>query len=171
MPTNRKSPAVAGYVYAIHSPETPNHVKLGLSSNPRSRLRTLQTGNPHKLKLIWTFPCTNMAELEDRLHKVFDKYRIAGGEWFDFRPINDPEHLDAWLTILAYKYLADPKTIPRALRDRLAKVESFIDSPAKFLNSQAATEQIIENQFPDLARYEGDPTAMEAYIERNLRRD
>lgn len=165
-----KSPAVAGHVYAIQSPENPRHVKLGLSSNPKARLRQLQTGNPYKMVLIWTFPCRNMAEIETAFHKVFDKYRIPGGEWFDFRPIDDPEHLVAWLTILACKYLADPKEIPPALRDRLTGVESFIDSPAKFLNSQADAEQIMANQFPDLAKYEDDPTAMEEYIQRNLKR-
>jgi hypothetical protein len=164
----KKSPAVAGYVYAIHAPETPNHVKLGLSSNPQARLRQLQTGNPQKLKLIWHFPCPNMAQLEDTFHAVFDKYRIAGGEWFDFRPISDPEHLVAWLTILSYKYIAPNQSAE--MRKRLANVEDFIDSPAKFLNSQADADALLARQFPDLDKYTNDPDAQQAYIRRNITR-
>jgi hypothetical protein len=164
-----KSPAVAGFVYAIQSPENPRHVKLGLSSNPQARLRQLQTGNPYKLALLWTFPCSNMAETETAFHNVFDKYRITGGEWFDFHPITDPEHMEAWLTILAYKHFA--KDMPAQMRKRLAGVEAFIDSPAKFLDSQRASDQILAQQFPDLHKYEGDPAALEAYVNRNLKRD
>jgi hypothetical protein len=149
-----KSPAVAGYVYAIQSPENRRHVKLGLSSNPRVRLRTLQTGNPHKLELIWTFPVRNMAEIEATFHRVFDKYRIPGGEWFDFHPIDDPEHIVVWLIMIAYKYLADPKTFPPGMRERLAKLEPFIDSPAKFLSSQRDSEEMLARQFPRLHDFE-----------------
>lgn len=164
------SPAVAGYIYAIQSPENRRHVKLGLSSNPQARLRQLQTGNPNKLELVWTFACRNMAETETAFHKAFDKYRIPGGEWFDFRPIDDPEHLTAWLTILAYKYLADPRQMPPGTRERLAKVEDFIASPAKFLNSQTDVESLLARQFPDVHKYENDPVALEAYIRGNLKR-
>lgn len=168
-PDMPNSPAVAGFVYAIHSPENPRHVKLGLSSNPDARLRALQTGNPYKLKLIWTFPCPNMAELEDRFHKVFDKYRISGSEWFDLRPIDDPDHVWAFLTILAYKYLAENQ--PAEIRKRLANFEEFIGSPARFLNSQADADAMLDAQFPDRHKYEDDPKGLEAYITRNLKRD
>lgn len=164
-----KSPAVAGFIYAIHSPENPRHVKLGLSSNPTARLRALQTGNPYKLTLIWTFPCRNMAEMESKFHKVFDKYRIAGGEWFDFKPIDDPQHLEAFFTILAYKYLAP--NIPAETQKMLAKVEDYIGSPAKFLSSQQDVDAILDRQFPDRDKYADDPVAYEAYIRQNLKRD
>jgi hypothetical protein len=163
-----KSHAVAGYIYAIQSPENPRHVKLGLSSNPQARLRALQTGNPFKLQLIWTFACPNMAALEDKFHQVFDKYRIDGGEWFDFHPINNPEHIAGFLDILAYKNLAP--NVPKDMRARLDQLEQFIDSPAKFLSSQKDVDELLARQFPDLQKYEGDPEALEAYILRNLKR-
>jgi hypothetical protein len=141
----KKSPAVAGYVYAIHSPAAPHHVKLGLSSNPQARLRQLQTGNPHKLRIIWTHPSDNMANTESAFHQAFDRYRIPGGEWFDFRPISDPEHLAMFLELLAVKHFTT--RLPAKLQQRLAGLESFINSPERFLASQASVDSIMANQF------------------------
>jgi hypothetical protein len=166
-----KSPAVAGFIYAIQSPESPRYVKLGLSSNPQARLRNLQTGSPHKLVLIWSFACKNMAETEAAFHEVFDKYRIPAGEWFDFFPIDNPEHLVAWLTLVAYKRFGDPKAVPADARKLLENVETFIGSPARFLSSQADVDQLIARQFPDLARYEDNPDQAMAYIWRSLKHD
>lgn len=147
----KKSPAVAGYVYAIHAPETPNHVKLGLSSNPQARLRQLQTGNPHKLALIWHFPCDNMAQLEDVFHKAFDRYRIPCGEWFDFHPIDDPEYLATWLMLLSYKYLTPRRQMGPELRKTLANLEGFIDDPARFLTLQPTMDAMVARYLQDAA--------------------
>ena len=157
-----------GYVYAIHSPESPSHVKLGLSADPESRLKRLQTGNPYRLQLIWTHPCPDMTAVESVLHGTFEKYRIPGGEWFDLRPIDDPEHLAQFLDLLATKYLTED--LPAEMQARLANLEPLIGSPGKFLNSQVNAEAIFAAQFADLAKYENDPAALEAYILRSLRR-
>jgi hypothetical protein len=159
----------AGHVYAIQSPENRRHVKLGLSANPQARLKQLQTGNPHRLELIWTCPCPDMSRAERAFHQAFDKYRIAGGEWFDFRPIDNPEHLAAYLDILAFKYLSPD--LPPGLRRQLDGLEAFIDSPAKFLSSQADVDTLIEKQFPRLKEFEDDPEAAERYIRQNLKQD
>ena len=116
--------------------------------------------------IIWSFPCHNMAELESAFRRVFDRYRILGGEWFDFQPIDDPEILAIFLELLGSKHFAE--SLPLALQARLEVLEAFIDSPEKFLSSQRGAESILANRFPDLDKYADDPAALEAYIEQNL---
>lgn len=65
-------------IYFIQSKQ---YVKIGFSDNPESRLRDLQTGSPHKLKLLATMPGCYQTETE--LHKVFADRRI-NGEWFRY---------------------------------------------------------------------------------------
>ena len=61
-------------------------VKIGSTSDPQNRLRTMQTGSPEKLRLIGTIPCANSTEARSRegeLHTMFKRVGIHG-EWFDF---------------------------------------------------------------------------------------
>ena len=55
-------------------------VKIGISTNIKSRLNELQTGCPKKLKLIKILPFKTYEE-EEELQQKFKKYRIRG-EWF-----------------------------------------------------------------------------------------
>jgi hypothetical protein len=127
----KKSPAGAGYVYAIQSPESLRHVKIGLSINPKSRLKQLQTGNPNKLKLIWAVPCPNMAELEGTFHQMFNESRIAGSEWFVLAPFSDPEHAAALLTVLAFIYFV--RTASPEMRRQLAAIDESLTAFAMHL--------------------------------------
>jgi len=71
------------------------YVKIGYSCNPHDRLKELQTGNPHKLKLIATIP--GLYNTEKELHSVFSPFKMEG-EWFRYTgslkdcvlSINDP---------------------------------------------------------------------------------
>lgn len=54
-------------------------VKIGVSSDPEGRLRTLQTGNPNQLRLLAVFP--GGRPLEEHLHRLFRPYHI-NLEWF-----------------------------------------------------------------------------------------
>lgn len=143
----KKSPAVAGFVYAIHSPETPSLVKLGLSVRPSARLKQLQTGNPHKLALIWEFPCPDMSAAERLFHETFDRYRIPGGEWFDFQPNDDPEHIASILTMLAGRHLAESAD----LRAAFEGIEGFINRPTGFPKSQEYRAHYFSAERPDSA--------------------
>jgi hypothetical protein len=56
-------------------------VKIGVSSDPNSRLKELQTGNPFKLKIAATIPGHFATEKE--LHNIFERFRMEG-EWFRY---------------------------------------------------------------------------------------
>jgi len=58
-----------------------DHVKIGIAVNVRSRLSTLQTSSPFKLRLLKSWKCINAAKNEKRLHNKFAKFRTSG-EWF-----------------------------------------------------------------------------------------
>lgn len=64
------------YVYFIKKGK---FVKIGSSTNPKNRLRTLQTGTNQKLKLIYKTSQLN----EKELHAKFERYRDHN-EWFYF---------------------------------------------------------------------------------------
>lgn len=74
-----KSPAEKIYVIEMDQ----NRFKIGRSQRPKSRLRSLQTSNPHKLILLHTFPADSGKEAEEKLHRAFHTYRLEG-EWFQF---------------------------------------------------------------------------------------
>jgi hypothetical protein len=81
-------------IYFIKAKE---YVKIGYSVDPNARLLELQTGNPHKLKLLATMP--GETQTEASLHKLFEKCRV-NGEWFKYdrflkaciMAINDPHN-------------------------------------------------------------------------------
>lgn len=60
-------------------------VKIGIAKNPERRVKTLQTGQPMDLYLMWSVP----GDYERELHVRFDAYRRRG-EWFDLRVLGDP---------------------------------------------------------------------------------
>ena len=68
-------------IYAIGAGEK---IKIGRSTNPKARLKSLQTSNPVKLKLLCVIPVENSgkaASLEKKLHKECREYHVIG-EWF-----------------------------------------------------------------------------------------
>ena len=70
------------YVYLIQKGY--GSIKIGVSKDPESRLKMLQTGNPTELHLIAKFPCESEKQaraLEADLHNEFREYRMKG-EWF-----------------------------------------------------------------------------------------
>lgn len=72
-----------GHVYFIQS-EDNKAIKIGYTAGrPEERLRSLQTGQPHKLNLLCTMPGDR--QYEKSLHRRFHKYRL-GGEWFKPHP-------------------------------------------------------------------------------------
>lgn len=69
------------YLYVIRAINT-EHVKIGISMNPFSRLKELQTANPYKLSLSLLFETTDDAyKLEKSMHSYFKKFK-SQGEWF-----------------------------------------------------------------------------------------
>ena len=82
------------YVYFITTDGKGNTpIKIGVSANPESRLKELQTGNPFKLMIIKTVPCLtkNAAyALESSLHELTRATnKKMNGEWFKiYQPID-----------------------------------------------------------------------------------
>ena len=67
-------------VYLINAIGTQKY-KIGTTKDIDARLKSLQTGSPHKLV---TVKCISGGHLlENRIHRHYCDYR-AGGEWFSF---------------------------------------------------------------------------------------
>jgi len=65
------------YIYIIQAEN--GLCKIGISTNPKRRLSTLQTGSPVSLKLIFQFE--GNYDTEEQLHNMF-AHKQQHGEWF-----------------------------------------------------------------------------------------
>ena len=70
------------YLYVIGGNVKP--YKIGITTNPERRLKNLQTGHPHKLRIHYKeeIPDNQVRLLEQTIHRVI-KHRQTHGEWFD----------------------------------------------------------------------------------------
>lgn len=75
----------SAFVYFIQG-HLSKRVKIGSTNDPHSRLKTLQTGSPEKLRLIGTIPCCNSSEARSREQELHTTFKRVGvhGEWFDY---------------------------------------------------------------------------------------
>ena len=62
------------------------YTKIGVTEDPKKRLKELQTGNPFKLSLAKVID--GSYEEEKQLHDMLHLYQI-NGEWYDFNELND----------------------------------------------------------------------------------
>ena len=68
------------YLYFIQARKT-GMIKIGRSKHPKKRLKQLQTGASHELRLIASFE--GLGWREPQLHEDLKKWRIRqNGEWF-----------------------------------------------------------------------------------------
>jgi predicted GIY-YIG superfamily endonuclease len=77
------------YVYLIQRGY--GAIKIGVSDNPESRLKQLQTGAQERLRLIAKFPSNSRTEafnLEKDLHDKLAHHRLKG-EWFHRRILRE----------------------------------------------------------------------------------
>lgn len=68
------------YVYLIRGND--GRYKIGITKNPKQRIRQLQTGNSDDLTIIETYQSENAFKIETALHNRFSHVRQSG-EWFD----------------------------------------------------------------------------------------
>jgi len=68
-------------VYFIQQGED-GPIKIGVSETPKQRLKSLQTGSPHRLHLRDAAPVPEDQRLESALHNELASENV-GGEWFD----------------------------------------------------------------------------------------
>lgn len=81
--TNKKKeekPKKKDYLYLIINEES-NHLKIGRSVNPKSRLKQLQVASHDKLQLLFMIP--DVGETEKDMHEVFNHLRV-NSEWFKY---------------------------------------------------------------------------------------
>ena len=69
------------YVYLIKSEESGLY-KIGVSKNPNTRLKQLQTGNGDKLKLLEKFQTDHAFKVESAMKNTYS-YLRKNGEWFE----------------------------------------------------------------------------------------
>lgn len=70
------------YVYVMKSGK--DTYKIGVSSNPHERLRSVQTGCTDKVELVFTYFTDNPFYYEKLVHGLFKDNRVIG-EWFKFK--------------------------------------------------------------------------------------
>lgn len=107
-PRDKTPPPWEYFVYFIGSEDGP--IKIGRSVEPLKRMKVLQAGHPHELKLLGVI--RGGADLEFQIHDLFKENRLEG-EWFkrDETLIGFMQHLEP-LTI------GLQKTLLRSLKAR-----------------------------------------------------
>lgn len=93
-------------------------VKIGVSSKPEARIRSLQSGNPNKLALFCQFNLQSrkMARYMERATHHMRRENALRGEWFDMSPELAAEYIHFYLSafIASKERLADQATIASA---------------------------------------------------------
>ncbi|QYB17539.1 hypothetical protein PV-S19_0175 [Pacmanvirus S19] len=79
---NKPDKIEIGYIYFITEIPFNNKVKIGMSKNPLKRIKQLQTGNPSKLVIYYTFESEDYKLLERTLHNICADKKIIN-EWFE----------------------------------------------------------------------------------------
>lgn len=76
-----RSKQAGAHLYFIQSAVT-GAIKIGRSKDPKRRLGQLQTGSPHKLRILLVIE--DMGHRERKLHRRLrhHKIRYGRGEWF-----------------------------------------------------------------------------------------
>jgi len=75
------------YIYLIQSLEN-SYYKIGVSKDPKSRLKQLQTGNASELRLIDAYQSEYANKIEKTLQRRYSHLRKEG-EWFDMGVSNE----------------------------------------------------------------------------------
>lgn len=79
----RKQPTRSGYVYLLRSSN--GFYKIGRTVDPDDRIATFSVKLPFDVEYEHVISCSDMYELETRLHVHF-AFKRVNGEWFDLSP-------------------------------------------------------------------------------------
>ena len=84
---------MTSYLYVIGNDT--DRQKIGFSKDVEKRLKTLQTGNPDKLKIHYKIECPSnkTISLEKKIHTELS-YKRLKGEWFDMTPQEAMNYLE-----------------------------------------------------------------------------
>lgn len=72
----------SSYIYVIGDNASP--YKIGFTKNPDKRLKSLQTGNPRKLSMLYKEEINEneIKYIEKQIHKELKRKQVSG-EWFN----------------------------------------------------------------------------------------
>ena len=71
----------SGWIYLIHI-EATTYYKIGFAKSIKNRLNQMQTGCPHKMKVVAKVHHSNARSYESLIHRLV-RDRNVRGEWFD----------------------------------------------------------------------------------------
>lgn len=74
----RRKKKLPNHIYLMKNKQ--GYIKIGISSNPYYREKTLQSQEPN-LVLIYSKKISTAPQIEKILHEVYDRWRLRG-EWF-----------------------------------------------------------------------------------------
>ena len=87
-----KNEPLSGFIYIV---ECGKYYKIGITLDIKNRMGSIQTDNPHKLRLIFCQKTIEYQNLEAYCHNRFKDKRIRG-EWFELT-IEDVKEITAYL--------------------------------------------------------------------------
>ena len=64
-----------------------NTYKIGISKDPKKRVKQLQTGSPEIIEILCTYKSDWAFKIESTLHRRYLQNNIRG-EWFEFNYLN-----------------------------------------------------------------------------------
>jgi len=127
------------YIYLVKAGNT-SFYKIGISDNPQKRLAEIQTGCPHKLKLLSYGLSDDPHTLEKDFHKRYERYRAAG-EWFNlpFWKVREAK------TLISLPHVDEWETRMQAVKDLdLCFEESMDFSSEKIIEVQTKDQMIAD---------------------------
>ena len=92
-----------GYVYIISNPDFKGKYKIGSTTTPTKRLKTLQVSTPSDFKTVMLLETKNYKQLENKLHKELEQYN-TNREFFD---LNEEQLRNILKTYSDYIVLCD----------------------------------------------------------------
>ena len=118
-----RSEGKPGYIYVMEmiKPGTRSEwYKIGASINPKSRLKTLQSGNPHRIKLVNTFRVSNCKAAESALKKNLGLSLgkgDGGTEWVQVESHLDILYLATEILKVVSKYMYEENLLSKAMAE------------------------------------------------------
>lgn len=126
---------LVGMVYAINSG---GYIKIGVAGSLKKRVKTLQTGSPHLLEVVFSITTEEASldyEIERELHTRLKEYRMEG-EWFAV-PFVD---LQAAFMDICDRY--NVKKILHCIPDKLTKGKEAVDVVKAFYENEIVRQRL-----------------------------
>lgn len=94
--------ATDGWVYILHNPAWPGHVKVGSAKDLKDRVKVYQTSSPFRdFAIVAAVLVSDRRQFERDFHEAMRGHRVGTTEWFQVHPQdakNILQHLKKELT-------------------------------------------------------------------------